>query len=85
MKSYFHVPIEYFDDVKSLVRKYPSFRHIVNPYNNESKAYFYISGNVEDFNKFDCDLESLFQPPKDDQKANFFQKFLNFFTKKSRL
>lgn len=82
MKFSFNVPFEYFDVVKTFVRKYQSLRHIVDPHIIGPSAYFYISGNVEDFNKFNCDLESLLQPSKEERKENFIKKILNIFTKK---
>lgn len=59
MKQSFWVNPELEKEVKSLVREYPSLRHISEPFPAFGKVQFFLSGDVEEFNSFDLKLEEM--------------------------
>lgn len=59
MKQSFWVNSKLEKEVKSLVREYPSLRHISEPFPAFGKVQFFLSGDVEEFNSFDLRLEEM--------------------------
>jgi hypothetical protein len=82
MRYSFFVPNQISQDVKSLVREYPSLRFDSNPLELGSTTSFSISGEVEDMNLFSLRLEELqerTESAKEVEKRNFFQRFISLF------
>jgi len=56
MQSHFGVEDSKAQEVKSLIRSYPSMRFESNPYSIGGRTYFNISGEVLEFNEFQMKL-----------------------------
>lgn len=56
MKSHFGVEDNKVQEVKLLIRLYPSMRFESNPYSVGGRTYFSISGEVSEFNDFQMRL-----------------------------
>jgi hypothetical protein len=80
MKMSFQAPSDKFVAVKDLIRSYKSFRFITNPQIIGDIAYFYVSGDVEDFNSFSPELDIITHPQVEPPEQNFFQKLFFFWS-----
>ena len=56
MQSHFGVEDSKAEEVKRLVRSYPSMRFESNPWSIGGRTYFRISGDVNEFNDFQMKL-----------------------------
>lgn len=56
MQSHFGVEDSKAEEVKRLVRSYPSMRFECNPWSIGGRTYFRISGDVHEFNDFQMKL-----------------------------
>ena len=56
MQSHFGVEDNKAEEVKMLVRSYPSMRFESNPWSIGGRTYFNISGDVHEFNDFNMKL-----------------------------
>lgn len=70
-------------DVKALVRQYPSIRFKENPLEVGLKVHFCLTGDVEDFNSFNVKLDELESgtEPCGNEPVGLFQKVFKFFKK----
>jgi hypothetical protein len=78
MISQFYVPEDKYETVKAMVRKYDSFRLEQEPYIINKYWYFYVSGDVEQFNIFHSEIERLFRPEVNGKKS-VWERILRFF------
>lgn len=62
MYQSFHVPDERVEEVKALVRSFPSLRFHSDPLPLWGTTQICLTGEVEEFNVFDQRLEKLLNP-----------------------
>jgi hypothetical protein len=79
MRYSFKIKSENLQQVKSLIKKYKSLRHLQNPYRTDRTYYFYMEGDVEEFNEFEQKIWEMESPEPIQTKSTLWSKLKSLF------